>query len=60
MLADEEKRDHLEKLIEEDAEDDQIYQRARDLSHVFREGLIDFFFDPESDLNILTKNYGVF
>jgi hypothetical protein len=59
-LADEGKRTHLENLIEENADNDEIYQRARYLSHVFREGLIDFFFDPKSDLDTLTKNYGVF
>ncbi|HXP87773.1 MAG TPA: nucleotidyltransferase domain-containing protein [Bryobacteraceae bacterium] len=59
-LADEGKRAHLENLIEDKTDSDEIYQRVRQLSHVFREGLIDFFFDPNSDLDTLTKNYGVF
>jgi predicted nucleotidyltransferase len=43
-----------------EADTDKIYQRARDLSHTFRDGLLEFFFDPESEMDELTKNYGVF
>ena len=45
---------------EEDADSDEIYQSARRLSHTFRDGLLEFFFDPESGMETLTKNYGVF
>ncbi len=60
MLADEYKRKHLENLKEEHADSDDIYQQARQLSHTFRDGLLAFFFDTESELDTLTKNYGVF
>src|SRR5205807_3314609 len=60
ILADETKRTHLENLKEEDADRDALHQRARLLSHVFRDGLLSCFFDERSDLDALTKNYGVF
>lgn len=60
VMADQEKRDHLEKLKEEDGDSDEIYQHARSLSHTFRDGLLSFFFDQNSSMDVLTKNYGVF
>jgi hypothetical protein len=60
MLADEGIRTHLEDLTEDRADHDGIYQRARQLSHAFRDGLIEFFFDPNSEMDVLTKNYAVF
>ncbi len=60
MPADKDQRDHLESLSEEAADSDELYQKARSLSHTFRDGLLQFFFDSESPLNELTKNYGVF
>jgi predicted nucleotidyltransferase len=60
MLSDESNRDRLEKLTEEDADTDPIYQRARQLSHTFRDGLMAFFYDSKSELEVLTKNYGAF
>jgi predicted nucleotidyltransferase len=60
MLADDIKRKHLESLREEKADTDEVYQRARSLSHTFREGLLAFFFDQQSEMDALTKNYGVF
>lgn len=60
ILSDEGSRSHLEELTEQNADDDPVYQRARRLSHVFRDGLLAFFFDPKSELEALTKNYGVF
>ncbi len=60
ILEDEKQRTHLESLKEEDADTDKVYQRARQLSHAFRDGLLEFFFDPLSELEALTKNYGVF
>jgi hypothetical protein len=60
ILSDAEARTHLEQLTEADADADEIYQRARSLSHTFRDGLRDFFFDPLSEMDELTKNYGVF
>jgi predicted nucleotidyltransferase len=60
MLSDDEARARLEELTEEDADADPIYKQARQLSHTFRDGLLAFFFDPNSDLEELTRNYGVF
>jgi len=60
MLADENIRSRLEELTEENADTDTVYQQARRLSHTFRDGLLEFFFDPKSELDVLTKNYGVF
>jgi predicted nucleotidyltransferase len=60
ILSDEKARKHLEELKEADADEDEIYQRARDLSHTFRDGLLEFFFDPQSEMGELTRNYGVF
>jgi hypothetical protein len=60
ILADDESRGHLESLAEDHADNDEIYQRARQFSHLFRDGLLDFFFDTKSELDSITKNYGVF
>jgi predicted nucleotidyltransferase len=59
VLSDSDKRRHLE-LLAEDGDSDELYQSARALSHTFRDGLLEFFFDPESEMEILTKNFGVF
>ncbi|MBV8846113.1 MAG: nucleotidyltransferase domain-containing protein [Bryobacterales bacterium] len=60
MLADDGVRSRLENLTEERADVDDFYQHARHLSHTFRDGLLEVFFDTQSDLDSLTKNYGVF
>jgi predicted nucleotidyltransferase len=60
MLSDEAKRTRLEKVTEEEADADDTYQRARNLSHTFRDGLLEFFFDSDSEMGELTRNYGVF
>jgi predicted nucleotidyltransferase len=60
IIADENKRKRLEELKEEEAEKDGVYQEVREYSHVFMSGLLEFFFDIESGMNELTKNYGVF
>lgn len=60
ILADDQSRSHLENLTEDQADKDEVYQGARMFSHTFRDGLLDFFFDPKSELDSLTKNYGVF
>lgn len=59
-LADEDSRKRLEGLLPGQQEDDPIYQRLRRLSHQFRDGLLDLFFDDASGLLELTKVYGVF
>jgi predicted nucleotidyltransferase len=60
ILADSAKRKHLEELFEEEYESDIVFQEARRLSHDFRDGLLELFFDEGSGLLELTKNYGVF
>lgn len=60
ILTDDQSRFHLDSLSEDQADTDPIYQRARQFSHTFRGGLLDFFFDPKSELDSLTRNYGVF
>lgn len=60
LLGNETERIHLEKLTEQAAETDAVYQRARRLCHEFRDGLLTFFFDRNSGMEDLTRNYGVF
>jgi hypothetical protein len=36
------------------------FQRARELSHDFRDGVQELFFDEDSGMCDLTKIYGVF
>jgi hypothetical protein len=60
VTAEGQQRKRLEDLKEEDADDDETYQKARSMSHDFRDGLLEFFFDEKSDMCDLTKNYGVF
>lgn len=60
ILADSQQRKRLDDLQEWEADDDVTYQKARELSHHFRDGLLEFFFDEQSGMCSLTKNYGVF
>lgn len=60
LLASPETRERLEAITEDQAESDETFERARSLSHTFRDGLLKIFFDPASGLDELTKNYGVF
>jgi hypothetical protein len=60
ILADSEKRKRLDALWEEDSVSDEVYQSARRLTHRFRDGLLAFFFDPKSEMDELTQNYGFF
>jgi predicted nucleotidyltransferase len=60
MLSDSETRGHLEDLPLEPGMSDETFQRARGLSHVFRDGLLEMFFDTKSGMLPLTKMYGVF
>lgn len=60
MLCDKEIREHLYSLPPEEDQSDVEFQRARNLSHDFTNGLIELFFDDESKLSELTQRYGVF
>ena len=60
MLSDSQTRDHLDGLPEGAGESDAVYQQARDISHHFRDALLDLFFDTKTELGQLTRLYGVF
>ena len=60
MLRDKETREHLYRLPPEEDQSDKVFQNARNLSHDFRDGLIELFFDSKSRLSELTQLYGVF
>ncbi|HMF78732.1 MAG TPA: nucleotidyltransferase domain-containing protein [Bryobacteraceae bacterium] len=60
VLADDDNRKRLEALLPAQQDDDPIYQHLRQISHRFRDGVLDLFFDVESGLFELTKVYGVF
>lgn len=60
MLCDKGIREHLRKLPPEEDQSDKVFQRARNLSRDFTDGLIELFFDSESRLAELTQRYGVF
>ena len=57
ILRDPQQREKLETLTER-AGSDPIYQNARDISHVFRDAILDLFFDEK--LKPLTRLYGIF
>jgi len=59
ILSDDDKRERPDALGDND-DSDEVYQAARALSHIFRDGLLEFFFDPQTEMEMLTKNYGVF
>lgn len=60
ILADADKRKRLEAIDSDQYESDEVFQDARRLSHAFRDGLLELFFDQKSGLFDLTRNYGVF
>lgn len=60
ILRDPERREHLERLPEAEAEDAATYRQARDISHRFRDALLELFFDDKTELATLTRLYGVF
>jgi hypothetical protein len=60
VLADDDKREHLEKLLPSQQDTDPLYQDLRGASHQFRDGVLDLFFDHKSSLSELTRIYGVF
>jgi predicted nucleotidyltransferase len=60
ILLDSDSRTHLEKLKEGAGDADHLYQKARKMSHRFRDALLDLFFDQDTDIRMLTRLYGVF
>ena len=59
LLADGDTRKRLEHLSEDEMETDALFQHARGLSHTFRDGLLELFFDRASGLEALTRS-GIF
>lgn len=59
-LADDDRRKHLEDLLPSQQDSDSDYQQLRRLSHQFRDGVLNLFFDSHSGLFELTRVYGVF
>ena len=61
ILADQEKRKHLETLDPCSIDGDSLFNEGRKLSHDFNSGIIELFFRLNSDkLAWLTEQYGVF
>jgi len=53
-------RETLVELPRELAEKSPLFQRIRELSHVFRDGILEWLFDPHSEIFELARDYGVF
>jgi hypothetical protein len=53
-------RKHLENLAPEAADDDAVYQNARELGGRFESALTEIFFDQNTPLRDLTRRYGMF
>jgi len=60
MLADDGKREHLDKLHVEKIEGDEVAKEARDTSHLFRDAISELFLTKDTELGRLTLEYGVF
>jgi len=60
MLRDSDLRRHLDGLPEGAADDDVEFGKAREVSHQFRNALLDLFYDEATGLAELTRLYGVF
>ncbi len=59
ILADDAKRDELESLVADDFDTVSAFDEARRISHQFRDGLLELFFDVPAVAR-LTRIYGVF
>ncbi len=59
-LGDKDRREHLSRLSLDETWDDAEYQEVHQLTRDFHHGLVDLFFDEQSELLELTKRYGVF
>jgi hypothetical protein len=60
ILSHPSERKHLEKLSQEAMDSDRLFRNARSISHEFRDGIDEFFFDCDVELAKLTRHYGVF
>lgn len=59
-LSDDAVRLYLEELLSEQEETDETYGRLRAVTHNFRDGLLQLFFDRGHELTELTRMYGLF
>ncbi|MGB6476993.1 MAG: hypothetical protein WBF04_23310 [Candidatus Sulfotelmatobacter sp.] len=53
-------RKHLEDLAVEDLDTDPVFQKARDISHDFRDAAHEIFLRSKTELSQLTIEFGVF
>jgi hypothetical protein len=60
IMSDRDKRDHLDRVAFSDASSDPVYGELRRLSHGFRRGINNLFFDEHPDLRVLIRKFGVF
>lgn len=60
ILDDNNLRKELEVLPRDLAEKSELFQRVRTLSHTFREGLIEWLFNTESEIFKLVRDYALF
>ena len=60
VLADRDARAHLDNLEPDQVDSDERFRQVREMSHEFNKGILDFFFNLNEDLSVLTRFYGVF
>lgn len=60
LIDEKESRGHLEKLKFDEAGDDEVFRKVRDMSHRFQQGLTALFMDGDETLRKLVVKYGVF
>jgi predicted nucleotidyltransferase len=60
ILDDQEKRDSLERLTEDEMATSRVWGEIREISHAFHSGLKDLFFGDDEELRKLATDYGVF
>lgn len=60
VLSDATLRRHLDDLDAQSQYKDETFLTTRTLTHAFRDGLVELFFERDKRLSLLTKIYGVF
>jgi hypothetical protein len=60
ILNDEPSRRELEQIPRRDAGKSEVFQKVRSLSHQFRDGLLDWLYEPGSKLCNLMRQYALF
>lgn len=60
ILSDPKTREQLERLDAHNQYEDETFLKARELTHRFRDSVLDLFFERNDQLTLLTKMYGVF